>query len=177
MKINIVNLKGEKDKKANEYILKRMDRIEKYFNDDISAKIVTKLEGKKKKIEVTIPCKNFIIRSEEARDTLEEAIDIVVDKIERQIRKNKTRMQKKFDKNKIVDISLDKIEEDEEEKTAIIKRKVIDTKPMNEEEAILQMNLLNHDFFIFKNVDTNSISIVYKRKDGNYGLIDSNDSE
>ena len=106
------------------------------------------------------------------RDTLEEAVDIVVDKIERQIRKNKTKMQKKIEKTKLVDMTFDNVDSEEEE-TDIVRRKEIDAKPMSEDEAILQMNLLNHDFYMFKNIDTDSISIVYKRKDGNYGLIDS----
>ena len=172
MRINIINLKGDQSDKTKDYILKKIKKIEKYFNDEVEAKVVTKLEGKKKKIEVTIPSKNFIIRSEEMRDSLEEATDIVIDKIERQIRKNKTKMQKKIEKTKLVDMSFDNIETEDED-TDIIKRKVIDAKPMSEDEAILQMNLLNHDFYMFKNIDTDSISIVYKRKDGNCGLIDS----
>ena len=173
MQINMLNLKCECSEETKSYILKKLKRLEKYFNDDINAKVVTKNEGKKKKIEVTIPCKNFIIRSEETREELEEAIDIVIDKIERQIRKNKTRMQKKITKTKLIDINLDNDEENVDEENNITKRKVIDAKPMNEEEAILQMNLLNHDFYMFKNVNTGSNSIVYKRKDGDYGLIDS----
>ncbi len=171
MQINMINLKCECSEDTKNYILKKLKKLEKFFNEDTNVKVVIKTEGRKKKIEVTIPSKNFIIRSEEARDELEEAIDIAVDKLERQIRKNKTKMQKKIEKTMINDIHFDN-DYEEEEISTIVKRKNIDAKPMSEDEALLQMNLLNHDFYVFKNADTSSISILYKRNDGNYGIIE-----
>ncbi len=99
------------------------------------------------------------------------AIDLVVDVLERQIRKNKTKLNK-HRSDDLMGFAF--VESDEEEiNESIVKRKNIDTKPMSEEEAILQMELLGHDFFVFKNVDEECISVLYKRKDGNYGIINS----
>ena len=99
------------------------------------------------------------------------SIDKVSDKIERQIRKNKTRMHKKVNKDLTRDFVLD-FEEQEENDNVIVKRKVIEDKPMNEEEAILQMELLGHEFFAFRNVETKDVNILYKRKDGDYGILE-----
>ena len=94
-----------------------------------------------------------------------------MDKLERQIRKNKTKLNNKYKNIIQLDVVSDMIEDEEEEEQKIVKRKNIDTKPMDEEEAILQMELLNHDFFVFKNVDEECVSVMYKRRDGNYGII------
>src|SRR5699024_10206795 len=102
---------------------------------------------------------------EDTHNDLYAAIDLVSEKLERQIRKNKTRMKKKVSKE-LIDFKVDfKIEKDEDEKGRIVKRKIVETKPMNEEEAILQMNLLGHDFFVFTNEATNEFNILYKRRD------------
>ena len=94
--------------------------------------------------------------------------------MERQIRKNKTKLKKKFKDALRYEMMEDIEEQEPEEESLISKRKTIDLKPMDEEEAILQMELLGYDFYIFKNVDTDNISVVYKRKDGKYGIIDTN---
>ena len=94
-----------------------------------------------------------------------------MDKLERQIRKNKTKLNDKYKNIIQVDVPVSSDVEEEEEELKIVKRKNIDTKPMDEEEAILQMELLNHDFFVFKNVDEECVSVMYKRRDGNYGII------
>jgi len=122
-------------------------------------------------IEVTIPLNKFILRAEVTDKDLYAAIDLVVDKLEGQIRKNKTKIKNRYDKQEKVDLVLDFDIDEEEEVLDIIKRKDIDTKPMDEEEAILQMQLLNHDFFVFKNVDEECVSVIYKRKDNKYGII------
>ena len=121
--------------------------------------------------------KNVILRAEETRDDLYAAIDVVVDKLERQIRKNKTKIQSKKMKEKLskdfmID-AIEKIEDDKEEENKIVKRKTVEVKPMSEEEAILQMELLEHQFYIFKDSETNKVAVVYKRKEGNYGIIES----
>ena len=111
----------------------------------------------------------MILRSEESDKDLYAAIDKVTDKLERQIRKNKTRNSRTKEAIAFVEFDTTK-EEDEEEK--IVKRKTINLKPMSEEEAILQMNLLGHEFFVFENADTLGKSVLYRRKDGNFGIID-----
>ena len=120
-------------------------------------------------IEVTIPLNKFILRAEVSDKDLYAAIDLVVDKLEGQIRKNKTKLEKRYTEE-IPEMVFDDII-DEEEPEKIVKRKNIDTKPMDEEEAILQMNLLNHDFFVFKNINEECVSVLYRRKDGRFGII------
>lgn len=173
MKINIRGNKIEITNSIKSYIEEKIGKLDKYFDrpDDITANVAVKENGIYHKIEVTIPIKKAILRGEESDKDLYAAIDFVSEKLERQIRKNKTKMQHKNNKENY-DLFIDfEVFEEEQEKSQIVKRKEIDTKPMDEEEAILQMNLLGHDFFIFKNIDTDNISVVYKRKDSNYGIM------
>ena len=153
------------------YIEEKIAKLDKYFEnpEDLSANIVVKTRGIEQIIEVTIPIKKAILRSEESHKDLYVAIDKVVDKLERSIRKNKTKIKRRKVEN--MDVFLDfEVEEQTEEK--IVKRKTINNKPMSEEEAILQMELLDHDFFIFENTETNNMCVIYKRKDQSYGLIE-----
>ena len=95
--------------------------------------------------------------------------------MERQIRKNKTRLKNKYKNNERIDFNFEyEVESEETNENKIVKRKTVDTKPMDEEEAILQYELLGHDFFVFKNIDEECTSVLYKRKDGNYGIININ---
>ena len=173
-----MNIRGSKIKitdAINDYIENKIGKLDKYLEepDNITANVVVKVKGKDQTVEVTIPMKKLILRAEDTHNDLYAAIDLVSEKLERQIRKNKTRMKKKVSKD-LIDFKVDfKIEKDEDEKGKIIRRKVVETKPMNEEEAILQMNLLGHDFFVFTNEATNEFNILYRRKDGNYGIIES----
>jgi len=174
MKINIRGDKVLLTDAIKDYINSKVQKTEKYFGDDsnVNANIVVRVKGRDQIIEVTIPTKHFTLRAEESHDDLYAAIDKVIDKIERQIRKNKTRIEKKLRKEPSKEFMYDLIPDMEEEETEIVKRKKIEMKPMNEEEAILQMNLLGHEFFIYKDVDTNNTCVLYKRKDNNYGLIE-----
>ena len=173
MKFNIRGSKLEVTEAIRNYIENKLSRIDKYLSnpEEITANVVIKTQGINQKVEVTIPVKKIILRSEEVHKDLYAAIDLVTDKLERQIRKNKTRFKKRDKEpvNIFVDFETTKEEEKEEQ---IVKRKKIDIKPMNEEEAILQMNLLGHEFFVFENADTGLNSVLYKRKEGNYGIIE-----
>ena len=173
MKFNIHGRKLDVTESIKKYIEEKIGRLDKYFEnpDNITATVLIKLRGKDQVVEVTINANKFMLRGEESSKDLYASIDKVSDKIERQIRKNKTRMSKKVNKSLINDFVLD-FEEPEENDNVIVKRKVIEDKPMNEEEAILQMELLGHEFFAFRNVDTKEINILYKRKDGNYGILE-----
>ena len=168
------NIRGDKmliTDAIKDYTETKLGKLEKYFkDDDITANVLAKVRGNSQIVEVTIPTSKFILRSEEESDDLYAAIDLVSDKLERQIRKNKTRIKRRENKEKIN--MFKDFESVEEENSEIIKRKTIDLKPMSEEEAILQMNLLGHEFFAFQNADTKTNSVLYKRKDGNYGIID-----
>ena len=175
MKMNIRGSKIKITSSINDYVETKIGKLDKYLEkpDEITANVLVKVKGKDQTVEVTIPMKKLILRAEETHNDLYAAIDLVLDKLERQIRKNKTRMKKNVSKE-LIDFNTNfKVEKDENEKGRIIRRKLIETKPMNEEEAILQMNLLGHDFFVFTNEATNQINILYRRKDQNYGLIET----
>ena len=178
MKYNIRGDKLEVTDAINNYVESKLDRLNKYFKDsDILANVLLRVRGNSQIIEVTIPTDKFILRSEEEDDDLYAAIDLVTDKLERQIRKNKTRLNKQNYDNKYKDFNFDyesTLEEETTENEIIVKRKNIEMKPMDEEEAILEMNLLGHEFFVYKDMHTNKICVLYKRKDGNYGLIETN---
>lgn len=171
------NIRGEKLKITDairDYVENKMSKLDKYFKaSDVSANVLIKLKGKKEAIEVTIPYDKHILRNEEIHDDLYAAIDLVVDKLERQIRKNKTKINSKIKRNVIQNFEMD-LEDNFEEDSKVLKRKKVDMKPMDEEEAILQMEMLGHSFFVFKNADTDSICVLYLRKDGNYGIIETN---
>ena len=174
----IYNIRGDKilvTDAIKEYITDKLDRLNKYFDkpEEINANILVKVKGFEQTIEVTIPTPNFTIRSEESAEDLYAAIDLVSDKIERQIRKNKTKINR-IEKDAAKKLNLSFVENyDEEEENLIVRRKKLSTKPMDEEEAILQMEMLGHDFFVYKDRDTKNTCILYKRKDNNYGLIET----
>lgn len=174
MKFNIRANKLELTNSIKDYVESKIGKLDKYFEnpEDITANIVIRTDGIDQIIEVTIPIKKATLRGEVSSKDLYTSIDLVLEKLERQIRKNKTRMKQKNNKEIFETFVEFEVSEDEEEETKIVKRKTIDMKPMDEEEAILQMNLLGHDFFVFKNIDTDNVSVVYKRKDSNYGIID-----
>ncbi len=172
------DIRGEKLVITNaikEYIEEKVKKIQKYLSkaDEITARVVVSVKGKDQKVEVTIPTKNLTLRAEEKNNDLYSAIDLVVEKLERQIIKNKTKILSKNIKGKVSEFFLNDIDSDEDEDEIIVKRKQLDTKPMSEEEAILQMNMIGHDFFIFKDDKTFEINVLYRRKDGNYGLIET----
>ena len=150
-----------------------MERLDRYFEDSESqeAFIKVRIRGVEQIIEVTVPTHKFTLRAEESHKDLYAATDLVIDKLERQIRKNKTRLNNRYKNAEVVDFDFNFEVKEKENDEKIVKRKTIESKPMDEEEAILQMELINHDFFAFKNVKEECISVVYKRKDGHYGLI------
>ena len=175
MKYKIRGEKVEITPAIKSYIEDTIGKLDKYFEnaDDIEASVVIKIRGKDQKIEITIPAMSYTLRSEESHNDLYAAIDLTVDKLERQIRKNKTKLNSKIKKNMIQNFELELEESFEDDDQVVLKRKKIDMKPMDEEEAMLQMNMLGHSFFVFKNTDTNSICVLYQRKDGNYGIIET----
>ena len=172
MKFTIRGKKLEVTDAIKAYVEEKIGRLDKYFEnpDNISANVMIRLSGNDQVVEVTINTHGLILRGEESNKDLYASIDLVADKIERQIRKNKTKIHKKSSKETIRDFKEFEVEE-KEDANDVVKRKEIETKPMSEEEAILQMELIDHDFFVYKDANTNETNVVYKRKDGNYGLI------
>ena len=159
------------------YIEDKLGRLDKYLedSDNVRANVIVKVKGHLQTMEITIPLKSFILRSEETQEDFYAAVDKTIDKLERQIRKNKTRLMSRNSKPSY-DFNFEMIDfdkEEEKEESKIVKRKTIEVKPMDEEEAILQMELLGHQFYMYKDADTNKPAVVYKRNDGNYGVIES----
>jgi putative sigma-54 modulation protein len=156
------------------YVNTKLARVDKYFDapDKLKATVLIRVKDRNQIIEVTIPIGKLTLRAEETNKDLYAAIDLVTDKLERQIRKNKTRIKDRYKKDKEPVFLLD-FTDKEDSKDKIVKRKDVEIKPMNEEEAILQMELIDHDFYVFNNADEDCISVLYKRKDGNYGIINT----
>ncbi len=173
-----INIHGDKIKITDamgDYIEEKLVRLDKYLenSENVRANVIAKVNGHQQTVEITIPLKSFILRSEETQDDFYAAVDKTIDKLERQIRKNKTKLMSRPAKPSY-DFNFEMIEiEDEKEEKKIVKRKSIEVKPMDEEEAILQMELLGHQFYMYKDAETNKPAVVYKRNDGNYGVIES----
>ena len=167
-------IRGDKLKitdSMHNYIEEKLGKLEKYLknSDEIRANVIVKVKNHEQRVEITIPLKTYIVRAEETKDDFYAAVDKALDTLERQIRKNKTRMMSKQVKTNFdFDIS-----EKEQEEKKVVKRKTVEVKPMNEEEAILQMELLGHEFYMYKDSESGKSAVVYKRKDGNYGVIES----
>lgn len=173
MKTTITGRKLELTKDLKSYIEKKFSKLDKFFDDDADARITMSVEKDRQKAEATIYSKNMIYRVEEITSDMYNTIDRVVSAVERQIRKHKTRLEKRLREGSLVNGSFDVAEHIVEEKEFnIVKTKRFETKPMSTEEAILQMNLLGHEFFVFDNDTSGETNIVYKRKDKDYGLIE-----
>lgn len=173
MKINIHGNKLEVTGAIKGYIEEKLGKLNKYFEnpEELTATVVIRVRGKEQIVEVTIPIKKAILRCEEGNEDLYASIDFATDKLERQIRKNKTKLRTHRDKYLEL-AEFEVLKEEENEENPIIKRKEIEVKPMSEEEAMLQMDLLGHTFFVFKNDENGETEVVYKRKDKGYGIIE-----
>ncbi|QHW32616.1 ribosome-associated translation inhibitor RaiA [Paenibacillus rhizovicinus] len=163
-----------------EYVEKKLNRLEKYFEEPSASETNVTLSVTKGRhvIEVTIPLASVMLRAEERSEDMYASIDLVVDKLERQIRKHKTKINSKFRKgNGIRAMFTDEgsavrvIEEEEDYELVRTKRFLL--KPMDVEEAILQMNMVGHSFYMFANSDTKEVNVVYRRSDGRYGLLEA----
>jgi len=172
MKLNFVGKNMEVADALKDVTDKKFGKLEKYFQEDIEGDIVFSTEKNRKIIEVTINLPGTILRAEESSDDMYAAIDKAVDVLERQVRKYKTKLQRRYNNGATIRFENVAPLEDENEKPKVVKTKRFDMKPMNVEEAILQMELLRHNFFVFMDADSDVINVLYKRKDGNYGLIE-----
>ena len=153
-----------------DYVKEKLSKLDKYTLDDTTATVLVKIRNYSQKVEVTIPLKTLMLRAEDESQDFYSAVDLVVNKLERQIRKNKSKIKKK-EKTGIKEFNMDNIIEEPNDEE-VVKRKKIDIKPMSLDEAILQMELLGHNFYMYKDSDINSIALVYKRNDGGYGVIE-----
>ncbi len=173
MKIIITGKNIEITDALRDRVTKKIGKLDKFFDKDTEAHVTLSVQKMRQIVEVTIPFNGIVLRAEEYNDDMYASIDKTIDVLERQIRKNKTRLERKMYNNEFR-IDSQKFEDEviEEEEFNIVRSKKFAVKPMDVEEAILQMNLLGHAFFMFYNADTRQVNVVYKRKDGNYGLIE-----
>jgi len=159
---------------VKELVEKKLAKLDKYFDKEASASVTFSNKRNLECLEITISHNGTLFRSEVEDETYRDALDKSVDNIERQIRKNKTKLEKRLRKNAFDDAfnySAPAAAEVTEEEEKVVKVKSFSMKPMTVDEAILQMDLLGHMFFVFRNIDDGKTSVVYKRKDGHYGLI------
>lgn len=177
MKFNIIGRKIEVTDKIADYVEKKLGKLDKFFKDETEARVVLGTIKDREYIEAAVYASGMIYRAEVTDSDIMTATDKIVDVIERQIRKNKTRLEKKIKRDVFNDLKMINGENysdgEDLEEFKIIKRKRFHVKPMSAEEAVLQMNLLGHNFFVFRNRDTDEMNVVYKRKDGNYAIIES----
>ena len=175
MKITLRGKNIEITEAIEEKVSEKLSKLDKYFivSENVEAKVLVRTYPYGQKIEVTIPTEYVLLRAEVVDQDLYNAIDLVIDKLEGQIRKYKTRLNRKSKDNKLA-FNLASIEplEDEEE-DVLVKTKTITPKPMDMEEAIMQMELIGHSFFVYRDTETDAISFVYRRNDGDYGLIET----
>jgi putative sigma-54 modulation protein len=159
-----------------DYAHKRLGKLDKHFDETADVQVVLSVIRDNHIVEVTVNLNGLIIRGEESTADMYASIDMVVDKLERQVKKYKTRMNRSLRQRgmRVISEKLAATEAEErvEEEPLLVKTKRFSLKPMSVEEAILQMDLLGHNFFVFANADNDSISVVYRRNDGNYGLIE-----
>lgn len=187
------NIRGENievTQALREYTEKKVSKIERYFNDDlpeVDAHVNLKTySDKTAKVEVTVPLPNVVLRAEETSQDMYGSIDLVADKLERQIRKYKTKVNRRVrrqnvDRPEAIDPDLwgtdvpglDDDSNDDDVSSSIVRTKQVDLTPMSPEEAVLQMDMLGHDFFIFEDSETEGVSVVYKRHDDQYGLLET----
>ena len=163
-----VNLKDN----FKELCEKKLAKFQKIFSEDAEASVVVTLYKNRQTVEVTVKDNGMVFRAEDTQDEMNDALDKVVDILGRQMRKNKTRLARRLRDN-TVDFTVLLPEEDiEDEQEFDIRTKTIPIKPVSVEEAILQMNMLDHDFFVFINDETDETNVVYKRKNNTYGLLE-----
>lgn len=177
MNITIVERKMQISEELRAYAIKKVTKLDRYFQKDTSATITfSELKGRQT-AEVTVRHNGMVFRAEETTTDMFASVDGMIQSIEKQIRRNKTRLEKRlragaFDKAAANEASMAEYVED---KYDVIRRKRFDVVPMTVEEAILQMNLLGHQFFFFKNAEEDDLpAVIYKRAAGGYGLIESN---
>ena len=154
-----------------EYAAKRLKRLEKFFDDDPNVMIVVTNEGDEETVEVTIKSRGMFVRGEKTSRDRQISLDLVADVLSSQIVRNKNRLERRL-KTPVPVIEELTGELEQEGPDTLVKTKKFPVAVMDVEEAILQMNLLGHEFFMFRNGETGEINVVYRRKDGNYGLLE-----
>ena len=179
MKYNIVGRKVNLKDNFKDRVYKKLGKFEKIYSEDAEATVTVTLEKNRQTVEVTIRDGAMVYRAESTALEMNDALDAVVDILAGQIRKNKTKLSKKMRADSLAQYFENEAGDDEdvlaEDDYSVVRTKTISLKPLSVEEAILQMNLIGHEFFMFRNSSTNAINVVYKRKGNTYGLLESAD--
>lgn len=156
-----------------QHVEKRLGKLDKYFDTPPEAVVTLLVEKERHRVEVTIPVNGYILRGEEESTDMYSSVDQVLEKLERQMKKYKARLSKRNKTESIKNITPGSAQIlEEEEVPYLVRTKRFSMKPMSPEEAIMQMNLLSHGFFVFSNAETDEVNVIYRRNDGNYGLIE-----
>ena len=158
----------------HDYVEKKVGRVTKYFNTVGEITVLLTVTKGRHIVEVTVPVEGILLRGEESTMDMYTSIDLVIEKLERQIRKHKTKLERRFRNGGFrMESAVAPVNEaDSGEEYPVVKTKRFAVKPMDVQEAIMQMNLINHEFFVFRDAKTEEVNVVYRRKDGNYGLIE-----
>lgn len=172
MKVTVYAKNIELTDALKEIVEKKISKLSKYFNPGVEAKATLSVEKSKQTIEVMIPFNGIYLRGEESTDDMYKSIDLVEAKLERQIRKQRTKLTRRNSYDSLRFTHMGEGDDNNDDDAKIVKTKRFDVKPMVAEEAVLQMELIGHNFFVFQDPETNQLNVVYKRKDGNYGLIE-----
>jgi putative sigma-54 modulation protein len=173
MKIMVSGKNIQVSPKTKAHIEKKVGKLARYFSQDIEAQVTLSTEHYRQIVEVTIPFDGSVLRAEVATDDMLTSIDRVLEKLESQIYKHRTKLEKRIKAGAFQDKNLLFADQaPEEEKASVVRVKRFAVKPMSVEEAQLQIELLGHDFFVFLNAETEEVNVLYRRKDGNYGLIE-----
>lgn len=158
-----------------EHVMKRVGKLEKYSDDFTDVQVTLLVERDRHRVEVTAPVNGIILRGEEETSDMYSSIDLVIEKLERQIDKYRTRFLKRMRTKTYKDHDLGEpsiVADEGQEESQVVKQKRFQAKPMSVDEAVMQMNLIGHNFFVFVNADTHLMNVVYRRNDGNYGLLE-----
>ena len=150
----------------------KLNKLEKYFMDETEIQVTFSVEKDRQKIEVTIPVKGSVIRAEQVSDDMYVSIDLVEEVIERQVNRYKKKLVDQQQNAAFFQKEFLEDDEADDEEIRIIRSKKFAVKPMDAEEACIQMELLGHNFFVFRNAETDEVNVVYKRKGNTYGLIE-----
>ena len=173
MKITFTDKKISLPKSVHEYAEKKVGKLERYFKNDAEATVVFSVEKDRNRVELTVRSGGTILRVSEQTSDMFASIDAAVTSMERQIRKNKTRLARNLRPDALASTVPAEFDVVEEPEFDVVRTKRFAVKPMTTEEAILQMNLLDHTFYVFRNMDTSAVCVVYRRNNGGYGLIET----
>ncbi len=172
MKITYTARKVNLRDNFKERVEKKLKKFEKIFSDDAVVNVVVTLNKNNQTVEITIKDNSMIYRAEKTQLEMNDALDKCIDVLGRQLRKNKAKLSKKLKSGSIDDLFEAPVEIVDEEEYKLVRTKQIPLKPVTVDEAILQMNMIGHKFYMFTNVDTNEVNVVYTRDDGAYGLLE-----